>query len=156
METDASTAPHPLSARTLEDAIALAAHAHRGQRDKVGAPYILHPLRLLFRLGHDATEEQRMAAVLHDVAEDTPFSLDRLRALGCPEPVLSALDCLTRRRDETYEQFIERLLPDPIARRVKRADLEDNMDVLRLPTITAKDAERLARYRAAWQRVVGR
>src|SRR2546430_1088488 len=97
-----------LSARTLEDAIALAAHAHKGQRDKVGAPYILHPLRLLFRLGHDATDAQRMAAVLHDVAEDTPYSLVKLRELGCPEDVLAALECLTKREGETYEQFVDR------------------------------------------------
>jgi hypothetical protein len=70
--------------------------------------------------------------------------------------VLAALDGLTRRGDETYQQFIERLLPNPMARRVKRADLEDNMDVLRMPGVTAKDAERLARYRAAWTRVTAR
>lgn len=97
-----------------------------------------------------------MAAVLHDVAEDTPFTLDRLRALECPGPVLEAVECLTRRPDETYEQFIERLMPNAIARRVKRADLEDNMDVLRLPAITPDEAERLQRYRAAWARVTER
>ena len=144
-----------LSARDLESAIALAVHAHRGQRDKAGAPYILHPLRLLARLGHDATEAQRMAAVLHDVVEDTEYSLEKLADLHCPREVLDALDCLTRRKEENYEQFIERLLPNEVARRVKRADLEDNMDVLRLPAVTAKDVERLARYRAAWTRVVG-
>lgn len=144
----------PGSVRTLEEAIALAVHAHAGQRDKVSAPYILHPLRVMFRMGPAATEHERMAAVLHDVAEDTPFGLAQLQAMGCPAPVLAAVECLSRRGDETYEQFIERLLPNPIARRVKRADLEDNMDVLRLPAVTAKDAERLAKYRAAWQRVV--
>ena len=142
-----------LSAATLEDAIALAVHAHRGQRDKYGAPYILHPLRVMHRLGPGATEAQQMAAVLHDVVEDTPFSLDKLRRLGCPGIVLDALDRLTRRKEETYEQFVERILPDALARRVKRADLEDNMEVLRMPAVTAKDAERLARYRAAWTRV---
>ena len=76
-----------LSARDLESAIALAVHAHRGQRDKAGAPYILHPLRLLTRLGHDATEVQRMAAVLHDVVEDTEYTLETLAASGCPHEV---------------------------------------------------------------------
>src|SRR5438128_12394774 len=141
-KNESNDEPRPLSARTLEDAIALAVHAHAGQRDKVGAPYVLHPLRLIFRLGPDATEAERMAAVLHDVAEDTAYGLDRLRELGCPEEVLAALDRLTRRRDETYEQFIERVLPDRIARRVKRADLEDNMDLLRLPAVSAKEEER--------------
>lgn len=139
-----------VSAPTLEDAIALAVEAHRGQRDKAGQTYILHPLRVMMRL---ETEPERMVAVLHDVVEDSPWTLERLRGLGYPEEVLGALDCLTKREGETYEAFIERLLPNPLARRVKRADLEDNLDVRRLPAVTAKDAERLARYRAAWARL---
>ena len=139
-----------MSGPTLEDAIALAVEAHRGQRDKAGQTYILHPLRVMMRL---ETEMERMVAVLHDVVEDSPWTLERLRGLGYPEEVLGALDCLTKREGETYEAFIERLLPNPLARRVKRADLEDNMDVRRLPAVTAKDAERLARYRAAWARL---
>ena len=139
-----------MSAPTLEDAIALAVEAHRGQRDKAGQTYILHPLRVMMRL---ETEPERMVAVLHDVVEDSPWTLERLRGLGYPEEVLGALDCLTKREGETYEAFIERLLPHPLARRVKRADLEDNMDVRRLPAVTAKDAERLARYRTAWSRL---
>ncbi|MCY1075055.1 GTP pyrophosphokinase [Archangium lansingense] len=135
---------------TLEDAIALAVEAHRGQRDKAGQTYILHPLRVMMRL---ETETERMVAILHDVVEDSPWTLERLRELGYPEEVLGALDCLTKREGETYEAFIERVLPHPLARRVKRADLEDNMDVRRLPAVTAKDAERLARYRAAWARL---
>ncbi len=135
---------------TLEDAIALAVEAHRGQRDKAGQTYLLHPQRVFVR---QETEPERMVAILHDVVEDTPWTLERLRELGYPEEVLGALDCLTKREGETYEAFIERVLPHPLARRVKRADLEDNMDVRRLPAVTAKDAERLARYRAAWARL---
>jgi (p)ppGpp synthase/HD superfamily hydrolase len=134
----------------LEDAIALAVEAHRGQRDKAGQTYILHPLRVMLRL---ETETERMVAVLHDVVEDSPWTLERLRGLGYPEEVLGALDCLTKREGETYEAFIERVRPHPLARRVKLADLEDNMDVRRLPAVTARDAERLARYRAAWARL---
>lgn len=135
---------------TLEDAIALAVEAHRGQRDKAGQTYILHPLRVMMRLD---TDSERMAAILHDVVEDTPYTLERLRELGYPEEVLGALDCLTKRDGETYEAFIERVRPHPLARRVKLADLEDNMDVRRLPTVGPKEAERLARYRAAWTRL---
>lgn len=135
---------------TLEDAIALAVEAHRGQRDKAGQTYILHPLRVMLRLEGEA---ERMVAVLHDVVEDSACTLERLRGLGYPEEVLGALDCLTKREGETYEAFIERVLPHPLARRVKLADLEDNMDVRRLTAVTAKDAERLARYRAAWSRL---
>ncbi|ADO69928.1 HD domain-containing protein [Stigmatella aurantiaca] len=135
---------------TLEDAIALAVEAHRGQRDKAGQTYILHPLRVMMRL---ETEAERMAAILHDVVEDTPYTLERLRALGYPEEVLGALDCLTKREGETYEAFVERIRPHPLARRVKLADLEDNMDVRRLPSVGPREAERLTRYRAAWSRL---
>jgi (p)ppGpp synthase/HD superfamily hydrolase len=135
---------------TLEDAIALAVEAHRGQRDKAGQSYILHPLRVMMRL---ETEAERMAAILHDVVEDTPYTLERLRALGYPEEVLGALDCLTKREGESYEAFIERVRPHPLARRVKLADLEDNMDVRRLLSVGPRETERLARYRAAWARL---
>lgn len=137
----------------IEDAILLAVTAHRGQRDRAGQPYVLHPLRVMMRL--DGLHE-RMAAVLHDVVEDTEHSLESLRALGYPEPVLAALDCLTRRGGESYEEFVERILDDPLARRVKLADLEDNMDVRRLPTFGDRDTERVARYLAAWHRIRAR
>ncbi|WNG24348.1 HD domain-containing protein [Cystobacter fuscus] len=135
---------------TLEDALELAVRAHRGQLDKAGQPYILHPLRVMARLD---TETERMVALLHDVVEDTPYTLERLRELGYGEDVLGALERLTKAEGEDYAAFIERVRPHPLARRVKLADLEDNMDVRRLPAVTAKDAERLARYRAAWARL---
>jgi hypothetical protein len=68
--------------------------------------------------------------------------------------VVEAIDCLTRREDESYEQFIERLRPNRLARRVKLADLEDNMDVRRLPAVTEKDRERLDRYCRTWNRLM--
>ncbi len=136
---------------TLEDAIALAVQAHRGQRDKVGQPYILHALRVMLRL---ETEHERMVGVLHDVVEDTPYTLDELRRLGYPDPVIVAVDGLTRRPEETYEQFIERASANPIARRVKLADLEDNMDVRRLPAVTEQDRARLDRYVRARARIL--
>jgi (p)ppGpp synthase/HD superfamily hydrolase len=135
---------------TLEDAIVLAAQAHRGQVGKNGEPYILHPLRMMARLDGEA---ERIVAVLHDVVEDTPHSLDELRALGFSAEVVRAVDAVTRRPDETYEQFVERAATDPIARRVKLADLEDNMDVRRLQQVTEKDRERLERYLRAWRRL---
>ncbi len=139
---------------TLEDAIALAMKAHLGQKDRVGEPYILHPLRVMFRLGWDAPEAARIAAVLHDVVEDTAIQLRDLRRLGYSEEVLAAVELLSRRPEDSYEQFIERVLPNSTARKVKRADLEDNMELRRLPIVTAKDLERLARYRSAWARIV--
>jgi hypothetical protein len=108
----------------------------------------------MFRLGWDAPEAARIAAVLHDVVEDTTVKLHDLRRLGYSEDVLAAVELLSRRPGDSYEQFIERVLPNAIARMVKRADLEDNMELRRLPGLTARDLERLARYRSAWARII--
>ena len=141
---------------TLEDAIALAVKTHRGQKDKAGEAYILHPLRVMFRLPWDAPDAVKIAAVLHDVVEDSDgkVTLEDLQRLGYAQEVVEAVELLSRRSSDTYEQFIERLLPNHIARLVKRADLEDNMDVRRMPTVGDRERERLARYRAAWALVV--
>ncbi len=135
---------------SLEDAIALAVRAHAGQRDKYGAPYILHPLRVMLRC---EGESARMVAVLHDVIEDTPITLDELRAQAYPAEVVEALDCLTRRAGESYEAFIERIAPHPLARQVKLADLEDNMDLRRITRWEADTAARLERYQRAYRRL---
>ncbi len=135
---------------TLEDAINLAVKKHRGQIDKAGQPYILHVFRVMLRLD---SELERITGVLHDVIEDTDETTDSLRAMGYPEDVLNALDCLTKRERETYEDFIERVRINPLARRVKIADLEDNLDIRRLPEIGEKEIERLKKYRRAWARL---
>jgi hypothetical protein len=132
---------------TLEDALLLALTAHRGQRDKAGAPYVLHALRVMLRM---PDEPSMMAAVLHDVVEDSAWTLDDLRQAGYPDAVVTAVDHLTRRPGEPYDGFIRRAAGDPLARRVKRADLEDNMDVRRIRRLTPHDLDRLQRYRDAW------
>ena len=132
----------------IEKAIAIAVTAHRGQVDKTDRPYILHPLRLMCRM---ETDTERIVAVLHDVIEDTPVTADDLRREGFPEEVLDALDRLTKRDGETYDDFIKRASADPTARRVKLADLEDNMDVRRLATVGERDAARLTKYLRAWR-----
>jgi len=93
--------------------------------------------------------ERQMAAVLHDVVEDTAWTLDALRQAGFGEAVLTAIDHLTRRDGEDYLDFVRRAARDPIAAAVKRADLLENSDLTRLPTVTDRDRERLARYAAA-------
>ncbi len=135
---------------SLEDAIVLAVQAHAGQVDKVGQPYILHPLRVMLRL---VDPTARVVAVLHDVVEDTRGTLDDLRRGGFSAEVVEAVGLVTRREGESYEAFIERLAPNPLARAVKLADLEDNMDTSRLPAITEKTRERLERYRKAVARL---
>ena len=134
----------------LDKAIAVAVTAHAGQVDKVGQPYILHPLRVMFRCER---EIERIVAILHDVVEDTAVTRDDLRKAGFSEEVLAALEGVTNREGEDYESFIERAALNPIARQVKLADLEDNMDVRRLQSVTDNDANRLAKYVKAWNRL---
>jgi (p)ppGpp synthase/HD superfamily hydrolase len=136
---------------TLEDAIILAVNAHRGQLDKAGAPYILHPLHLMMQMH---SETAKIVAVLHDVVEDTPYTLDDLVAQGYPPDVVEAVNCVTRREEEAYDEFIERLAPNPLARAVKIADLKHNMDIRRLPHFTERTAELLRRYHRAWGRLM--
>lgn len=136
---------------TVEDAISLAVRAHAGQKDRYGQPYILHVIRVTARV---FDEPAQMTAALHDVVEDTAVTLDELRMMGYPEAVLAAVDCLTRRTDETYEAFIERIAANPLAVRVKLADLEDNMDLRRSGPLQAEAVERFGRYQRAWRRLV--
>ena len=133
---------------TLARAIAIAAQAHQEQREKSGAPYIMHPIRLMLRMN---TETEMMVAILHDVVEDTPWTLEQLRQEGFSEEVVQAVDCVTRRSTETYSEFVDRARDNPVARKVKIADLEDNMDVRRLPDISDHSLERLKKYHEAWR-----
>ncbi|HEX8557757.1 MAG TPA: HD domain-containing protein [Pyrinomonadaceae bacterium] len=137
---------------TIEDAVSIAARAHRGQKDKAGAPYLLHPLRMMMRMD---TEAAMMAAVLHDVVEDTEWTIERLREAGFSEEVLEAVDCLTHREGESYQEFVERVRTNRIARQVKIADLEDNMNVRRINQLGPKELERLEKYHRAWRVLTG-
>lgn len=129
----------------LETAIALAVASHRGQRDKSGQPYILHPLRVMFAMAPD--EVAMTAAVLHDVIEDTPTTRHDLVAAGLPEEVVEAVEALSRRRDETHVDYVRRAAANPVAARVKVADVRDNMDESRLPTPELKRWGRSMRKR---------
>lgn len=131
---------------TLERAISICALAHEGQVDKGGSPYVLHPLKVMLRLAHD---QERIVAVLHDVVEDTAVTLDDLRNEGFSDAVVGAIDSLTKREGETYQAFIERAARDPIACRVKLADLAENSDLSRLGEPSQKDLDRLEKYRKA-------
>ena len=152
--TDDQEKKHILMAN-LERAIEIAVLAHKGASDKSGAPYILHPLRLMFGI---EDIEAKIVAVLHDVVEDgkPPYrwGLQELEAEGFSANVIEAIDCVTKRPDEPYETFIERILPNPIAGRVKIADLLDNMNLVRLGReITEKDVARLRKYQRALARL---
>ncbi|MCI0524983.1 MAG: HD domain-containing protein [Acidobacteria bacterium] len=137
---------------TLEKAISIAAQAHESQKDKSGAPYILHPLRMMMRM---KSETAMIAAILHDVVEDSDWTLEQLRGEGFSEEVLEAVDCLTNRDGESYDEFIVRVKTSIIARQVKIADLEDNMDIKRIGEMTPKDLARIEKYHRAWRALTG-
>ena len=141
--------------KSLEDAIIFAANAHRGQTDKAGRPYITHPLRVMNNLGLDATLDERMAALLHDVVEDCSVSLNDLRAAVFPDAVVVVVDHLTKNAEgeADYSVAIERVMLNPIARRVKLADLTDNMDLGRIKHPSDEDRARVEKYRAAKARL---
>lgn len=133
----------------LEDAIAFAVEAHRGQKDRLGRPYILHPLHLMLQM---ETEDEMIAAVLHDVVEDTDYTIDDLRErLGLGEAVVEAIRLLTHEAADSYEAYVQRLKQNAIARKVKLADLRHNMDIRRLADVGPDDLERLERYQRAWE-----
>ena len=120
---------------TIEDAILLATEAHRGQKDKAGLPYILHPLRAMSFFVLPEEEEERMVAVMHDLVEDTEVTLAYLQVhAGYSRPVCDAVNALTRRPGESYMQYIERVAQNPLATKVKLADLRDNLDPRREST----------------------
>jgi hypothetical protein len=134
----------------LETALQIALTAHAGQQDKAGRPYILHPLRVM---GAMHTDEERAVALLHDVIEDGDWDRARLLEAWIPAEVAEAVETLTKRDGEDYAAFIDRVLGNPLAARVKRADIEDNLQVLRLPTLSDADLARVAKYHAAWRQL---
>lgn len=130
----------------LEKALEIALRAHAGQVDKAGAPYILHPLRLMLQM---ESQDEQVVALLHDVVEDSDVTFAHLRAAGFPERIVEALQALTHSEDVSYEEYVANIARLPLARRVKLADLHDNLRIERIPQPTAKDYQRLEKYRRA-------
>lgn len=137
-------------AELVGKAVRIAAQAHDGQTDKVGEAYILHPLRMMSRCRTDA---QRIVALLHDVVEDSPVTLEDLTGEGFPPEITAGVDGMTRRQDESYEEFIGRAAQNPLSASIKRLDLEDNLNTLRLTELTDQDLARLQKYHAAYRRL---
>lgn len=129
-------------------ALEIATNAHKGQTDKAGKPYILHPIRVAERC-HTANE--RIVALLHDTIEDTCITADYLSSQGFPGNIVNAVLSVTRNDGESYEAFIRRCALDPIGRKVKIHDLEDNLDIKRLPEIADNDLPRINKYLKAYR-----
>ena len=128
---------------TIERAIEIAARHHAGDTDKAGKPYLLHPLRIMFAV---RTPFEMMVAVLHDVVEDTPVTLEDLENEGFHPDVISAVDALTKKPGESRLEATARAAENPIARNVKLADVTDNMDLSRIADPEDSDFERLKEY----------
>ena len=136
----------------LQRALEIAIESHKGQLQKNGLPYVLHPLTLMLSV---TSVEAKISAVLHDVVEDTDWELEDLEAEGFSPCVLEALNCLTHKDGQSYEVYIERISTNKIAREVKLADLKDNMNIRRIPELKEKDLTRLEKYHRAWRKLGG-
>lgn len=127
-------------------ALKLCFDAHKDQVDKSGLPYVFHP----FHLAEQMTDENCViVALLHDVMEDTDYTLNDLRAMGFSEDVLGALLLMTHKDDTPYLDYVKKLRNNPIAKTVKLADLRHNSDLSRLETVTEKDVQRVEKYKKA-------
>ena len=133
---------------TLERALQIAVQAHAGQKDKSGAAYIFHPIRVMMRC---TSPEAKIVGLLHDVVEDTSVTFEELEAEGFSVDVLAALRLLTHASEVPYEDYIQQVKTHPIATEAKLADLEDNMDIRRLQEVDEKAAKRFKKYLAAYR-----
>ena len=124
---------------------------HLGQRDKGNNPYILHPVCVALLC---ETEDEKTVALLHDVMEDCGVTAEDLRAMGYSNRIIRAVEALTRRIGEDYMDFIRRAKQNPIAAKVKMADLINNSEIDRIPEPTEKDYARLEKYRLAMQELL--
>lgn len=128
----------------LQRAIAIAAKAHEEQVDKAGNPYLDHPL---FVMENVTSLEQKIVAVLHDAVEDSELTLEQLRSEDFPEVIVSAIAAITKIEGEAYAAYLERVIANPIALRVKIADVTHNLDIRRIANPTEADFQRMAKYK---------
>ena len=153
MPKDVELMAHPI----VNETIVRAAEFHQGQVDKLGAPYYFHPMRVMMRLGPDAADAEKHAALLHDAIEDNPdVTPARLRELGYSEDVLAMIELVTRRKPMSYNEFIDRIVAsgNQGAMRIKLADLYDNTNGERLSGAPEEVREKLvamaeSRYKPA-------
>ncbi len=137
--------------RDVEAARRLAAQWHEGQLDKAGKPYITHPERVAGRL---SSPERQVVGWLHDTVEDTALTLSEVEARFGPETA-AAVDAISHREGESWEDYIARVAANPVARAVKISDMIDNSNLSRLPRITPRDVQRQARYNRTLQVLLG-
>jgi len=140
--------------KMLASAIAYASMMHENQLDKGGKPYILHPLRLMFRMSQYNTDPELLCTcVLHDVMEDCGVTREDLLSIGMSDRVIYAVMTLSRVDGETYDQFIDRICMSRDAMLVKLEDLKDNSDPSRLIGIATQDLQRIEKYMKAYKKI---
>ena len=139
---------------TLDRAISIAAQSFEGKFDRGGKPYILHCLYVMHRLRPD--QELMTIAVLHDLVEDTDWTFEMLQDEGFSHRVITALDCLTHRDGEDYEDYIHRVATNQDARDVKLVDLKHNSDITRMKGLRDKDLVRIEKYHRAYAYLTGK
>ena len=136
---------------TLKKAIAIATAAHKSTVDKYGAPYIQHVTRVM---DMGKTTDEKILGVLHDVVEDTNWTFKQLEKEGFSKKIIAALKCVTKTSDaEHYEAFINRIVKNKLAIKVKLNDLSDNMDIRRMDKVRSKDIKRLNKYLKAHKKL---
>ena len=138
--------------KLYDKALRIAIRAHKGQKDRSGKEYIMHPIRVSERC---KTMPAKIVAILHDTIEDTEITPEILLSEGFPQNIVDAVLSVTKLDGESYEDFVRRSEKNPIGKEVKLADLEDNMDIRRLNGITDKDVKRLKKYLKAWRYLQG-
>lgn len=138
-----------------EIAFMIIKHAFYAKRDKAGMPYINHLIRIWNRItGTLNSDSIKIVALLHDLLEDCPEWNEKSLRTFFPDCIVDTVVILTRRQNESYENYIERVIQDDWARIVKKEDLTDNMDLTRLPELTKKDIDRTIKYHKAYQKIV--
>lgn len=134
-------------------ALEIAFDAHRGQKDRGGESYIMHPIRVSQRC---KTYKAKIIAILHDVLEDTDITPEIMVENGIPQELVDWVEVLSRKSDMLYQEYIKRIALFDITTEVKLADLEDNMDISRLvKELDEKDFERLKKYKKAYEYLKG-
>jgi len=136
---------------TLQRAVEIATEAHKNQVDKNNDPYLLHILRVM---NAGRTMDEKITGILHDLIEDTNWTFSDLEAEGFSSEIIEAINCLTKKETEDYNQFIQRIKTNPLAIKVKINDLVDNLDIKRLQSVTEKDVPRLNKYLEAYRQLV--
>ena len=127
-------------------ALKLCFEAHKNQKDKSGLPYVFHPFHLAEQMEDENTT---IVALLHDVVEDTPYTIEGLRSIGFDNQIIEAIGVMTHDENVPYMEYIRQIKTNPIAKAVKLADLKHNSDLTRLDMITEKDLKRVEKYQTA-------